>query len=129
MNLTVGQKVKMIGRHHYPTSDQTVEVIKLGRKYATVSWGPAPHQQGQFDMETGYVKGDRYGNGARLKTLEQAETEDRIAEARAVLHAACVDITYGCRLTSPQIEELAATVKHMLSEKPADYESEIKGRY
>lgn len=52
-----------------------------------------------------------------------------ISVARELLRAAGVEITFRCNLTGPQIEELAATVKHMLREKPADYESEIEGRY
>ena len=121
MNLTVGQQVKMIGRHRYPTSDQTVEVVKLGRKYVTVSWGPASHQQEQFDRETGYAKGDRYGNGARLKTIEEVEAEERLAAAKNYLWSVGIDVTYrsafnpqNIHLNPPLVEELAAIVKNMM---------------
>jgi hypothetical protein len=127
VNLTVGQKVRVIGRYHYPTSDETAEVVKLGRKYATVAWGPRDNQRDQFDMETGYIKGDHYGNTARIKTLEEAAADDRLAEAMKVLSDAKVRFDYGCPLSAAQREELAGIVKHMLSEKPADYESEIGG--
>ena len=122
MNLTVGQKVRVIGRRRYPTSDETAEVVKLGRKYATVAWGEGNWQQDQFDMLTGYIKGDRYGNTARIKTLEQAEADDRLAAAKQSLWDAGIrmDTVNRCLLTNPQIEELAAIIKHMLSEKPAE---------
>lgn len=114
MNLTVGQKVKVCGqRHGRIAGDDDGEIIKLGRKYATVTWGPAHYQTREFEIATGYEKGDRYGNGIRLSVG--------------------VDVTYrsplnpqNTHLSQPQIEELAAIVRQMLSEKPADYDSEVK---
>jgi hypothetical protein len=50
----------------------------------------------------------------------------KIMAARGVLRDAGIDLAWRCPLTGPQVEELAAIVKNMLSEKPADYESEIK---
>jgi hypothetical protein len=57
---------------------------------------------------------------------ERNQTVHRIAEARGYLRYNGVDLDSWCKLTGPQIEELAAIVNHMLSEKPADYESEVR---
>ena len=124
MNLTVGQKVKVYGRYHYPTSVETGEVIKVGRKLATIKVFTS---EDQYRMDTGRDNG--HGN-SWFKTLEQAEADGRIEEARRFLgQEARVTIHGASPLTNPQVEELAAIVKQMLSEKPADYASEIKDRY
>lgn len=129
MNLTVGQKVKVydnVGRQ-VQVFDGTV--VKVGRKLVTVQWafGGFSPAETQFRMDEG-TENDGYGH-RWFKTLDQAETDDRLTAAREVLRNARVSIERASPLTGPQIEELAATVEHMLSEKPADYESEVEGKY
>jgi hypothetical protein len=85
--LVEGQEVKVYGRYRHAPDGEPAEVTQIGRKYVTVSWGPSSHQQGQFDKETGYAKGDRYGNGSKIKTLEQAERDACLAEAHQYIAA------------------------------------------
>lgn len=135
--LSVGQEVLLFGLGLGGRSaPRAARVMEVGRKYATVAWGEDLYRQDQFDIGTGYVKGDLYGNGARIKTLEQAATDERYDEAKRYLFSVGVDVTYRSALNPDDIhlspalvEELAAIVKNMLSEKPADYESEIQGKY
>lgn len=114
MNLTMGQKVLVYwwtGRGRDP---EPAEVINVGRKLVTLRWGG---HAVKFRMDTGHDNG--YGN-SWFKTYEQAESDDRRDEAVTALRGAGVDITNRSKLTCPQIEELAATVKRMLSEKTGE---------
>lgn len=121
MNLTVGQKVKVYGRYHYPTSVDEGTITKVGRKLVTIK---VFTREDQYRMDT--RKDNDLGN-SWFKTLEEAEVDDRIQEARRFLgQEAHVTISGASPLTNPQIEELAAIIRHMLSEKPADYESEVQ---
>lgn len=135
LNLTVGQKVAVsrgLGRR---TERADGEVVKICRKYVTVAWGEGHYRQDQFDIETGYLKGDRWGNVSRIKTVEQAEADSRFKDAKRYLYSVGVDVSYrsalnpyDVRLSQPLVEELAAIVRNRLAEKPTDYESEIQGR-
>lgn len=121
MNLTVGQKVKLYNSIYRTQVDNGI-VTKVGRTLATISWGSG---EKQFRM----LNGDENApNGFRwFKTLEQAEADDRLTEAETTLRNAGLNIMSHrqCPLTNPQIEELAAIVRQMLSEKPAD-DPEVK---
>jgi hypothetical protein len=96
------------------------KVTKVGRKYATATyqrtrtnWHNEPETVDvtvEFDMTTGFEKGDQYGNGYRVRTPEQEAAEQRRAAALTVLRDAGVDVTARSSLTGEQIEALAATV-------------------
>jgi hypothetical protein len=131
MNLTVGQKVKVWESEGRRPEARDGEITKVGRTLVMIKWfrwggwgGKYSHEE-QFRIDTGR-RNDRYGN-SYFKTLEQAEADERIAAAREYLRAAGVEFTYRSSLTNSQIEELAAIVRNMLSEVPADYDSEVKG--
>lgn len=128
MNLTVGQKVKVYDNIGQSLSVHDGSVMKIGRKLVTIQWdfGGFSPTDSVFRIEEG-TENDNYEH-RWFKTLEQAESDDRLAEARKVLRDADIPVGFRCVLTNSQIEELAAIVKNMLSEKPADYESEIAGR-
>lgn len=129
--LTVGQPVKVydnVGRQMRVFDGM---VVKVGRKLVTVQWdfGGFLPAETVFRIDEG-TENNGYGH-RWFKTLERSEADDRRDAAERTLRKAGIDLRRGtgCPLTGSQIEELAATVKHMLSEKPADYESEIKGKY
>jgi hypothetical protein len=52
----------------------------------------------------------------------------QIDEALAYLRRNGISLAWRCPLTGSQIEGLAAIVKNMLDERPADHESEIKDK-
>jgi hypothetical protein len=125
VNLTVGQKVIVFDGIGGRIKRHDGAVAKVGRKLVTIKWPLfiANPYETQFRIEEG-KENDGYGH-RWFKTLEQAEADDRLHEARKTLNDAGLLIDYRCKLTNPQLEELAGIVKQMLSEKPADYESEI----
>lgn len=125
--LTVGQPVKVYDNTYRACRVYDGTVVKIGRKLVTIQWnfsGFTPTET-VFRMDDG-TENDGYGH-RWFKTVEQAEADDRLAAAREYLLAVGIELTFRSDLTGPQIEELAATVKHMLSEKPADSASETKG--
>lgn len=129
MTLTVGQKVVVFdGTYRGGAKRFDGEVTRVGRKLVTVQWnfGGFSPTDATFRIETGQ-ENDQWGR-RWFKTVEQAEADDRLAEAKRVLREADVIVGHRCLLTDPQIEELSAIVRNMLAEKPANHESEIAGR-
>lgn len=123
MNLTVGQQVRVFARlRRLPNGSVSTEaeVTAVRRKYAIVQW---PEARGgvEFEVATGESRDGYY----RVKTLEQADADDRLIAAKTTLNTAGLVLVAPYLLTNPQVEELAAIVKNMLAEKPADYESEV----
>ena len=92
-------------------------MTKVGRKYATAAfdrtrkdWRGNEHTdraEVEFSIDTGYERGDQYGNGIRVLTVAQAEAAARKRAALALLRGLGVDITSRSPLTGEQIEALA----------------------
>jgi hypothetical protein len=91
------------------------KITKVGRKLVTIEYGdPGSRRKttDQFRIETGRVN-DNYGREYFL-TLEQAEEKARRKAALAVLEEHEIEAgrgRRGGRLTTEQIEQLAAVVK------------------
>lgn len=122
--ISEGDEVRVFNRSRYastPEGGYQAVVTRVGRKYATAEYqrartdfmGRPTSRAGtvEFDMATGYEKGDEYGNGLRVLTPAQVEADARLTAARAVLREVGVDITARSRLTGEQIEALAEVAK------------------
>lgn len=123
--LKAGDEVRVFRRGMYvrdPAEGWTGTVTKVGRKYGTAEYEYIPAAWSgtgrrtreatvEFDLATGYEKGDQYGNGVRVKTLEQVALDERTKAAEKVLRDAGF-VTHAAS-TSPLelLEALAAVVE------------------
>jgi len=120
----VRDEVRVFMRNRYvdePEGGFVGEVTKVGRRYATAvyerastNWRHEPETRTvavEFDMDTGYERGDHNGNGLRVMTPEQLMLDQR--RAAAALEAAGVEIQISRErfVTLEQIEALAEVVK------------------
>lgn len=110
MKLEPGQKVKVYTgwrRNRIGSCEGTV--TKVGRTLATITWGSAWHETGQFYMDGGSEKGefsDRY-----FKTLEEAERDERRSVAVNLLGEHGIDLTYRFKGSLEMLEALAEVVR------------------
>lgn len=119
--LTVGQEVRVFERSLYrkdPEGGYVAQVTYTGRKYANAAYEvdnaprySTPRREIEFDMATGYEKGDQHGNGRRVRTLAQLETDLRLKTAEAVLADHRVELRPGHSLSLEQVEAIAAILR------------------
>ena len=124
--IKVGDEVRVFLRNPYhpdPEGGHVGEVTKVGRRYAAATyqrigtnWRNEPETVTvtiEFDMETGYERGDNYGNGRRVKTPVQLILGQRRDAALAVIKAAGIEfhLDREYNVTLEQIEALAEVVK------------------
>lgn len=123
MNVKEGDEVRVfLWRRSDPEGGNRATVTKIGRKYATATWGEARLWLGReeavqrsidFDMETGNERNGRtHGTGGSyVRTLEQVALDERRRAAAKALFTAGISISDPSRFTLEQVEVLAEVAK------------------
>lgn len=109
---TVGQEVLLIGynQRRYKADPDTGVVVKVARKYVTVESGDKYKRTTDFDMETGYARGE-YGSNVRCVTPEQYAEQKVRVDVTAALRTAGVEFRYSAQnLTNDQLAAILAIV-------------------
>jgi hypothetical protein len=109
---TVGQEVLIVGhsQRHYGTEPDKGTVVKVARKYVTVEQDGPYKSTVEFDMETGYARGE-YGYNLHCRTLEQYAADQRRDEVKKALREVGVEFRYGTpKLTTDQLAAILAIV-------------------
>lgn len=113
--LTVGQEVVMVRTNRWKGTPPQVlgsgRVISVGRRYAFAEIDGRDRGSREFDMATGYARGDDNGNGWRIITAEQADSEQRRTVATAILAEFRVHVGLDCSLPADQLEAMAAILR------------------
>ena len=107
--LTVGQEVRLVLMNRWnsqpPEAVAFGVVTRVGRRYAFADFDGGRIRE--FDIVTGYERGDENGNGLRVMTAELVDRERREREAVAFLRENGVDMNSRRHLTLEQIEAIA----------------------
>lgn len=122
--MRAGDEVRVFSRSRHqpaPEGGWPGRVTRVGRKYATAEYETQdPDYAGgtrvslrtvEFDIETGDERGDRTQTGKYARSPEQVERGKRRAYAVAALSTCGIELRSSHRLTTEQIEQLAAVVK------------------
>lgn len=121
----VGDEVRVFSNSRYhpsPDGGWQGTIVKAGRKYATVTFEtPASNYRGgpetyvrevEFDMVSGYEKGDHYGaSGLCVKTPARIERDGREEAAVTALRCRKIRLDHGHGFTLEQIEALAEVAR------------------
>jgi len=111
--LTVGQEVVLVRMNRWnsqpPEAVRPGVVTRVGRRYAFADFDGGRIRE--FDMVTGYERGDENGNGLRVMTAEQVDRERRERDTVRFLRENGVDLNDRRRLTLEQIEAIAAILR------------------
>jgi hypothetical protein len=115
--LTVGQEVALVRMSRWsarpPVLVGTGTVTKVSRRYAIADiYGRAY----DFDMETGYQRGDENGNMAQVMTRVQFELESRSREAVAYLRERGLEPRVGGRMSHEHLIAVADLVRSFETE-------------
>lgn len=116
--LTVGQEVRVFTGRRRDEDGQPGVIARVGRKWGVATYEARLHdwrgntsvgqREIEFDLETGFERGDQFGNGYQVRTPERAEMERREHEAVMFLRENGIDILQRARLTLEQLEAIAA---------------------
>ena len=112
-SLKAGDEVRLVRMNRWnsqpPEAVALGVVTRVGRRYAFADFDGGRIRE--FDMVTGYERGDENGNGLRVMTAERAEQERRERDTIKFLRENGLDLNNRRSLTLEQIEAIAAILR------------------
>jgi hypothetical protein len=112
-SLKAGDEVRLVRMNRWnsqpPEAVAFGVVTRVGRRYAFADFDGGRIRE--FDMVTGYERGDENGNGLRVMTAELVDRERRQRDGVAFLRENGVELNSLRPLTLEQIEAIAAILR------------------